>query len=330
MPKTEKVRKGPSESATKFSVGFIKKGNDGNMWKIVATAAGVHRWSKIQGASGASTPNHNKTIKNVGTIKNTDNVSLEDLKKLAKKHNVSSAGKSKGELALLLFNIRGTGLSTEELKKIVELLSGKEKRKAKEMIAKQMGNHITDYRGLWRPEPKPIDKMTRNEIINNLRKFRDAWEHEQGRNQGLSDEIMAGESETNLRERLSWYFSETAKNQAANWIRDNQEGGGVRETTPFKMTEYAADVYNGFKNRDKIKIVKVVKGQAALDGIRKAFFGDDKVEADKWQKKTKWSSHDIAESIFFVYERKLRKNTEKVCKFVIGRKGDGSVLGQVI
>ena len=147
---------------------------------------------------------------------------------------------------------------------------------------------------------------------------------------------MAGESETNLRERLSWYFSETAKNQAANWIRDNQEGGGVRETsthsanTPFKMTDYAAGVYNGFKNRDKIKIVKVVKGQAALDGIRKAFFGDDKVEADKWQKKTKWSSHDIAESIFFVYERKLRKNTEKVCKFVIGRKGDGSVLGQVI
>lgn len=330
MPKTEKVRKGPSESATKFSVGFIKKGNDGNMWKIVATAAGVHRWSKIQGASGASTPNHNKTIKNVGTIKNNDNVSLEDLKKLAKKHNVSSAGKSKGELALLLFNIRGTGLSTEELKKIVELLPSKEKRKAKEMIAKQMGNHITDYRGLWRAVPKPIDKMSRNEIINNLRKFRDAWEREQGRNQGLSDEIMAGESETNLRERLSWYFSETAKNQAANWIRDNQEGGGVRETTPFKMTDYAAGVYNGFKNRDKIKIVKVVKGRAALDGIRKAFFGDDKVEADKWQKKTKWSSRDIAESIFFVYERKLRKNTERVCKFVIGRKGDGSVLGQVI
>jgi hypothetical protein len=341
MSKTEKVRKGPSESATKFSVGFVKKGNDGNMWKIVATAAGVHRWSKIQGVSGASgarTPNHNKTVKNNKNIdKNTDNVSLEDLKKLAKKHKVLSAGKSKGELALLIFNIRGTGLSTEELKKIVDLLSGKDKRKAKEMIANQSGNSITDYRGLWRPAPKPINKMSRNEIINNLRKFRDAWEHEQGRNQGLSDEIMAGESETNLRERLSWYFSETAKNQAANWIRDNQEGeegGGGDNThsakTPFKMTEYAASVYNGFKNRDKIKIVKVVKGQAALDGIRKAFFGDDKVEADKWQKKTKWSSRDIAESIFFVYERKLRKNTEKVCKFVIGRKGDGSVLGQVI
>ena len=337
MSKTEKVRKGPSESATKFSVGFVKKGNDGNMWKIVATTAGVHRWSKIQ---GARTPNRNKTVKNSkdsNDSKNTDNVSLEDLKKLAKKHKVLSAGKSKGELALLIFNIRGTGLSTEELKKIVELLPSKDKRKAKEMISEQIENPITDYRGLWRPAPKPVDKMTRNEVINNLRKFRDAWEDEQGRNQGLSDEIMADESDKNLRERLSWYFSDIAKNQAANWIRYNQEGGGRggdnnthSAKTPFEMTEYAAGVYNGFKNRDKIKIVKVVKGQAALDAIRKVFFGDDKVKADNWQKKLKWSSHDIADSIFFIYERKLRKNTEKVCKFVIGRKGDGSVLGQVI
>ena len=48
MSKTEKVRKSPSESATEFSVGFVKKGNDGNMWKIIATAAGVHRWAKIR------------------------------------------------------------------------------------------------------------------------------------------------------------------------------------------------------------------------------------------------------------------------------------------
>jgi hypothetical protein len=337
MSKTEKVRKGPSESATKFSIGFVKKGNDGNMWKIVATAAGVHRWGKVSGsaASGARTPNHNKTVKTVKTIKNNDNISLEELQKLAKKHRVLSAGKSKGELALLIFNIRATGLSTEELKKIVDLLPSKEKRKAKEMIANQSGNSITDYRGLWKPAPKPVDKMSHKEIINNLRKFRDAWEREMGRNQGLSDEIMADESETNLRERLSWYFNETAKNQAANWIRDNQDGGGGDTSshsakTPFEMTEYAAGIYNGFKNHKKIKIVKVVKGRAALDGIRKAFFGDDKVAADNWQKKTKWSSRDISDSIFFIYERKMRKNTERVCKFIIGRKGDGSVLGQVI
>ena len=310
MSKTEKVRKGPSESATKFSIGFVKKGNDGNMWKIVATTTGVHRWSKI---SSSLAPKNSK---------NSDNVSLEDLKKLAKKHNVLSSGKSKNSLALLIFNIRGTGLSTEELKNIFDFLPSKEKRKAKEMVTKQIENPITG-----RPAPKPINKMTRNEIINNLRKFRDAWEHETGRNQGLSD--------TNLRERLSWYFSETAKNHAANWIRDNQKGEDSDSNkhstkTPFEMTEYVARVYNSFKNNKKIKIIKVIKGKAALDAIKKVFFGDDKVVAERWQKEIIWSSRDIANSIFFIYERKLIKNTIKECKFVIGHKDGGSVLGQRI
>jgi hypothetical protein len=318
MSKTEKVRKGPSESATKFSIGFVKKGNDGNMWKIVSTKTGVHRWSKI---SSSREPTHNK---------NSDNVSLEDLKKLAKKHNVLCSGKSKNSLALLIFNIRRTGLSTEELKKIVDFLPSKEKRKAKEMVAKQIENTITDYRGLWRPAPKPIDKMTRNQIINNLRKFRDAWEHETGRNQGLSDEMMDSVSDTNLRERLSWYFSETAKNHAANWIRDNQDGNTHSTKTPFEMTEYAARVYNNFKNNKKIKIIKVLKGKAALAAIKKVFFGDDKVTAERWQKEIIWTSRDIANSIFFIYERKLIKNTIKGCKFVIGHKNGGSVLGQRI
>jgi hypothetical protein len=318
MSKTEKVRKGPSESATKFSIGFVKKGNDGNMWKIVATKTGVHRWSKI---SSSQAPPHSK---------NSDNVSLEDLKKLAKKHNVLSSGKSKNSLALLIFNIRGTGLSTKELKKIVDFLPSKEKKRAKEMVAKQIENPITDYRGLWRPAPKLIDKMTRNQIINNLRKFRDAWEHETGRNQGLSDEMMDSVSDTNLRERLSWYFSETAKNQAANWIRDNQGGNTHSTKTPFKMTEYAARVYNSFKNNKKIKIIKVLKGKAAFNAIQKVFFGDDKVVAERWKKEIIWSSHDIANSIFFIYEQKLIKNTIKECIFVIGNKDSGSVLGQRI
>ena len=35
MSKTLKKRKAPSASATKFSVGTKKKGNDGNTWEIV-------------------------------------------------------------------------------------------------------------------------------------------------------------------------------------------------------------------------------------------------------------------------------------------------------
>ena len=43
----KKTRQAPSESATLFREGAIKQGNDGNMWIIVKTASGVHRWSRI-------------------------------------------------------------------------------------------------------------------------------------------------------------------------------------------------------------------------------------------------------------------------------------------
>lgn len=42
----KKSRQGPDESATKFSIGTVKKGNDGNNWIIIATKNGTHRWKK--------------------------------------------------------------------------------------------------------------------------------------------------------------------------------------------------------------------------------------------------------------------------------------------
>ena len=51
MLKTRKVRKGPSESATKFSLGAKKKGNDGLFWKIVQNKNGIKRWQKIEGST---------------------------------------------------------------------------------------------------------------------------------------------------------------------------------------------------------------------------------------------------------------------------------------
>jgi hypothetical protein len=41
------TRKGPSQSATLFKEGTIKKGNDGNKWIIVTNKLGVRRWQKI-------------------------------------------------------------------------------------------------------------------------------------------------------------------------------------------------------------------------------------------------------------------------------------------
>ena len=229
MTKTEKIRKSPIESANKFSIGNIKKGSDGNMWKIIATSSGVHRWQKI-----ANT--HSKTIKKSKRVDDKDQdqytqknslssknvgISTAELVKIGKKNKVLTSGASKGDLALRIYKIRGSGLSTGDLEKIVDLLPSKDKRKAKKMIEQQKVNPVTDYKGMWKPAPKPLTKMSRNEMIRSLRGFRDAWEREMGRNQDLSDERLAGETDKTLREHLGWYYSDTAKNIAANWIRKN-------------------------------------------------------------------------------------------------------------
>jgi len=233
------TRKGPAESATTFSVGTIKKGNDGNMWKIIITATGIHRWSIIKGNDNGATKKNktvknktvkNKTVKNK-TVKNKtvnsedveskEDISLTELKNLAKKYSVLSSGKSKSQLALLIYNISSHAMTTPDLERIVHLLSGKEKRKAKQMIDKQRKNPITDYKGIWKPMPKPLNKMSRVDLIRNLRNFRDAWEKETGRNQDLSDERLDGETDKTLRQLLAWYYTDAAKNIAANWIREN-------------------------------------------------------------------------------------------------------------
>jgi len=228
MPKTEKIRKSPTESATMFGVGDVKKGNDGNTWKIIATSSGVHRWQKLTNARSKTIKkskrvddkDKDKDIQKSSLSKNVS-ISTAELVKIGKKNKVLTSGASKGALALRIYKIRSTGLSKEDLEKIVDLLPSKDKRKAKKMIEQQKENPVTDYRGMWKPAPKALNKMSRREMIRSLCGFRDAWEREMGRNQDLSDERIAGETDKNLRERLTSYYSETMKNQAANWIRDN-------------------------------------------------------------------------------------------------------------
>jgi hypothetical protein len=52
-------RKGPTESATKFSIGTTKRGNDGKLWTIISTTSGVHRWAK---ASHQTTTKKSKRV----------------------------------------------------------------------------------------------------------------------------------------------------------------------------------------------------------------------------------------------------------------------------
>lgn len=69
MNKTLKTRKGPSSSATKSSVGTKKKGNDGNMWKIVKTKNGTKRWLKM---SNVTLKNRTKHVQNIDNVDDSD------------------------------------------------------------------------------------------------------------------------------------------------------------------------------------------------------------------------------------------------------------------
>jgi len=72
MNKTLKTRKGPSSSATKFSVGTKKKGNDGNMWKIVKNKNGTKRWLKMSSVTLKNRTKHVQYVNDVNDVDDSD------------------------------------------------------------------------------------------------------------------------------------------------------------------------------------------------------------------------------------------------------------------
>jgi hypothetical protein len=215
----KRVRQGPTESATLFSEGTTKLGNDGNMWTIVVTDAGVHRWSRVKNKTNKT----NKTVKNKTalpeSVEDDDDISKEALIKLTKKYHVTSSG-SKKQLAQRLWYVSGSTMSAKDLHKIVHLLSKDDQRKVNGEIKKQIEQPITNYMGMWYPQPKPLTDMSRSELIKHIRKFRESYEKITTRNQDLDDERLLEETDKELRNHLKWYFSDAARIQSEGWLRD--------------------------------------------------------------------------------------------------------------
>jgi hypothetical protein len=215
MFQTKKVRQGPSESATLFSKGTTKLGNDGNMWTIVVTDSGVHRWSRVKKQT-------NKTVKNKTVLSEPlekENISQETLIKMTKKYRVTSSG-SKKQLAQRLWYVSGSTMSAKDLHKIVHLLSKDDQRKVNREIKKQIEEPITNYMGMWYPQPKPLNDMSRAELLKHVRNFRESYEKITTRNQDLGDERLLEETDKELRNHLKWYFSDAARILSEGWLRD--------------------------------------------------------------------------------------------------------------
>jgi hypothetical protein len=214
MNQTKKQRQGPTESATLFEEGATKRGNDGNMWTIIITDKGVHRWSRFNPTT------KNKTIKKTTTNKvtHTVGISQEQLVKMTKKYHVTSSG-SKKQLADRLWRISGSSISAKDLAKIVHLLSKESKSEVNKKIKAHIEQPITNYRGMWYPQPKPLSEMPRRELLKHIRQFRNAFEKITTRNQDLDDDRLASETDQQLRQHLKYYFSEESRIQSEEWLR---------------------------------------------------------------------------------------------------------------
>ena len=153
------------------------------------------------------------------TKKNTNqNISLEKLKQLSKKYNLITSG-SRKILAQRLWRIRGSILTSQDLELIFHLLDKSQQKKATQRIGNRISKPITDYKGMYEINKKPITSMTRDELIKNLQKFRDSWEKITTRNQDLSDERLNDETTDALRKLIKFYYSNSAKLLAEEWLR---------------------------------------------------------------------------------------------------------------
>ena len=214
-------RQGPTESAKNFSIGTKKRGNDGNMWVIIQTKTSK-RWSKVNKTKKTNNQENNQgnnQTKKYTIHKNKKNdISVDKLRQLLKKYNASFRG-SKENIAQGLFRLRNSTIESNDLELIYNLLDNGQKKRATQLMQDRISKPITNYKGMYEPNTKPISSMTRDELIKKLQKFRDSWEKITTRNQDLSDERLNDEPTDQLRKLIKFYYSDSAKLMAEEWLR---------------------------------------------------------------------------------------------------------------
>ena len=221
------TRQAPQEGANNFTLGTKKRGNDGNMWIIIQTK-NSKRWSKLNENKLQKTKkiktnnqgnNQKKTKKHIIHKSKKYDITVDKLRQLLKKYNVTTSG-SKEKMAQGLFRLSSSTIETPDLELIYNLLDKAQQKKATKLIQDRINKPITNYRGMYEPLTKPISSMTREELIKNLQKFRDSWEKITTRDQDLSDERLDDEPTHKLRNLIKFYYSDNAKLLAEDWLRN--------------------------------------------------------------------------------------------------------------
>ena len=86
---------------------------------------------------------------------------------------------------------------------------------------KAKSNH--DYKGLWKPTPKGLQKMSRKELLKEVNSIRRKWENYTGISQQLDYSIIKDWKDKDLRETIKFYSSQETKQAAKKWIEQKKK-----------------------------------------------------------------------------------------------------------
>ena len=110
---SNKLRPSPSDSATLYKIGTVKKGNDSNNWIVIQTSNETHRWKKLADNKSNSRKNISKEtlqltnvnkLKKLTTIEITDKVGIGDFGYKTLDMKKGNYGVYKADDNLLLIN----------------------------------------------------------------------------------------------------------------------------------------------------------------------------------------------------------------------------------
>jgi hypothetical protein len=110
-----------------------------------------------------------------------------------------------------LFELRSGSMEPKDIEILMPALSLRNRRRAERLVRQRK---VDSYLGLWEPEPSPVELMPREELIERLGKFREAWEDATQRHMDLDDERLEVESDVTLRRLLSFYYSDRSRRLA--------------------------------------------------------------------------------------------------------------------
>lgn len=107
------VRQGPSKSATLYTLGTRKRGNDNNMWEIVVNVKGIPRWKKISRKPS-------KKISRKTSKKKSRKTSRKKSRKISKRKNVLKSRETSKKKSTPSTIVKG--LNNSDVKMVFKLI----------------------------------------------------------------------------------------------------------------------------------------------------------------------------------------------------------------